>query len=388
MLRASATAAHGIKAGLLACALLLLAAPAAWAGAWLPPQDLSAPGRSATNPVVAMADDGATTALWEKDNTATVGFHGEIVTRSPGSGLHLALGSGPRGHRPADGDDRRRSGDRGLEAARQPARQLPDRGRDEAARRHRLRQARRPVAEMPTGVIPNGLQIAINGAGDLAVVWTRPDPESAVDKNAIIVEASVRPAGGSFSEPEQVSLPIEPPIEEPGEPPVFLHLNSSEPSVAIDAAGDVTVVWRYNDGTDQVIEASERPAGGTFATPEVISGAGKDSFEPQVAVSGGGEANAVWEEVEGEESAIEAASRPDGGVFGAAGRTLRRRPERGRPRDRDDPRRPGHGRLDAGRKRRNAASHLEPSRGRELLGPGRDDPRARIGRARSIPIWR
>ena len=50
----------------------------------------------------------------------------------------------------------------------------------------------------------------------------------------------------------------------------------------------------------------------------MISGAGKDSFEPQVAVSGGGEANAVWEEVEGEESAIEAASRPDGGVFGAA----------------------------------------------------------------------
>jgi hypothetical protein len=99
---------------------------------------------------------------------------------------------------------------------------------------------------------------------------------------------------------------------------VFLHLSAVEPAVAIDPAGDATVVWRYNDGTDQVIEASERPASGTFATPEVISGAGKDSFEPQVAVSGGGEAIAVWEEVEGEESAIEASSRPDGGVFGAA----------------------------------------------------------------------
>ena len=61
-----------------------------------------------------------------------------------------------------------------------------------------------------------------------------------------------------------MSLPIEPPIEEPSEPPAFLHLSAVEPAVAIDPAGNVVVVWRYFDGTDQVIEASERPAGGTF----------------------------------------------------------------------------------------------------------------------------
>ena len=37
-----------------------------------------------------MADAGATTAIWEKDNTATAGFHGETATRAPGQRLHLA----------------------------------------------------------------------------------------------------------------------------------------------------------------------------------------------------------------------------------------------------------------------------------------------------------
>ena len=89
-----------MQAALLACALFLLAAPAAWAGAWLPPQDLSAPGRSATNPVVAMADAGATTALWEKDNSADVGFHGESVDPRAGRGSSARPPkSGPRDHR-------------------------------------------------------------------------------------------------------------------------------------------------------------------------------------------------------------------------------------------------------------------------------------------------
>ena len=215
MLRASATAAHGIKAGLLACALLLLAAPAAWAGAWLPPQDLSAPGRSATNPVVAMADDGATTALWEKDNTATVGFHGEIVTRAPGQAFTSPSEVVPgvtdpqmemTGGGQAIGVWKRLANPPGnylIEAATKPPGGTAFGGAT-------------TVAEMPAGVIPNGLQIAINGAGDLAVVWTQPDPESGVDPDAIIVEASVRPAGGSFSEPEQVSLPIGRPSKNPG----------------------------------------------------------------------------------------------------------------------------------------------------------------------------
>src|SRR5262245_20363618 len=82
-LGASAARRRGLWAGLIACAARLLAAPVASAGVWLPPQDLSAAGRDATNPAVAMAGNGSTTAIWEKKNTNDAGFHGEAVTREP-----------------------------------------------------------------------------------------------------------------------------------------------------------------------------------------------------------------------------------------------------------------------------------------------------------------
>ncbi len=191
MLGARATVARGAKAGLLACALCLLAAPAAWAGAWLPPQDLSTPGRDATNPAVAMADDGSTTAIWEKDNSTKVGFHGETSTRNPGEAFTAPseLGPGitePQVEMTASGQTiavwKRLANPPGtyvIEAATRP----PGGAFGPAEK----------VAEMPSAVIPNGLQIAVNGSGDVAVVWTRRDPGSAVED---FVEASVRPAGG------------------------------------------------------------------------------------------------------------------------------------------------------------------------------------------------
>lgn len=295
--------ARGAQAGLLACALCLLAAPAAWAGAWLPPQDLSAPGRDATNPAVAMSEDGSTTAIWEKDNSTKVGFHGETSTRNPGEAFTSPSELGP--------------------GVTEPQVEMTAGGLTIAVWKrlanppgvYMIEAATRPpggtfgpaetVAEMPNAVIPNGLQIAVNGSGEVAVVWTRRDPVSAVDKNATFVEASVRPAGGTFSKPKQVS------------PAIVEKQDATEPAVAIDAAGDATAAWRYDNGTDEVIEAAERPAGGTFPASEEISGAGEDSFEPEVATSAAGDAIAVWEESDETDSLAVASLRPDGGTFGA-----------------------------------------------------------------------
>ena len=302
MLGARATVARSAQTGLLACALCLLAAPAAWAGTWLSPQDLSAPGRSATNPAVAMDDSGATTALWEKDNSTKVGFHGETSTRNPGEAFtapsELVPGmTEPQVEMTPSGQTiavwKRLANPPGnyvIEAATRPP--------------GGVFGVSEKVAEMPSAVIPNGLQIAVNGSGDVAVVWTRRDP-LAVDKDATFVAGSVRQAGGDFSEPEPISLPI---VEEQ---------SASEPAVAIDAAGDATAAWRYNDGTDEVVEAAERPAGASFSTPEVLSEAGEGSFEPEVASSAAGEAIAVWEEFDGTDAVVVASPRPVGGEFGA-----------------------------------------------------------------------
>jgi hypothetical protein len=309
-----ASAAIGrLPAALIVCAAFLLAAPVASAGVWLPPQDLSAPGRDATNPAVAMADSGATTAIWEKDNTKDAGFHGEAATREPGQAFSS----------PAEL----------VGGVTDPQLEMTGAGQSVAVWKrlvnppgvYMIQAAVRPpggafgapldAAEMPATVIPNGLQMALNDDGDVAIAWTRNEPASSVDNDATIIEATVRPAGGSFSEPELVSLPIEPPIEEPTEPPTFLHLSAAEPSVAIDPAGDVVVTWRYFDGTDEVIEGAERPAGGTFSEPEVISSTGIDSSETEVAMDGSGDAIAVWEEIGTTESIVRASLRPPGGEF-------------------------------------------------------------------------
>ncbi|HEY7255609.1 MAG TPA: PKD domain-containing protein [Solirubrobacterales bacterium] len=317
-LGANAATRRRLPAALIACAAFLLAAPVASAGVWLPPQDLSAPGRDATNPAVAMADSGATTAIWEKNNTKDAGFHGEVATREPGqafsSPAELVGGvTDPQIEMTGGGQAvavwKRLVNPPGvymIQASIRPPGGAFGAPVDAAA-----------MPESAVTIFPNGLQMALNDDGDVAIAWTRNDPESSVDNDATFVEATVRPAGGSFSKPEMVSLPIEPPIEEPSEPPVYLHLSAAEPSVAIDPAGDVVVSWRYFDGEDEVIEAAERPAGGTFSEPEVISSTGIDSSETEVAMDGSGNAIAVWEEFEATESIVRASLRPPGGEFEA-----------------------------------------------------------------------
>ena len=57
-----------ILIGLGAVAALVLAAPAAAAPAWLVPTNLSAPGRDATEPQIAVDAAGNTAAVWARTN--------------------------------------------------------------------------------------------------------------------------------------------------------------------------------------------------------------------------------------------------------------------------------------------------------------------------------
>ncbi len=67
-------------------------------------------------------------------------------------------------------------------------------------------------------------RVAVDDDGDAVAVWTnwRPDPAT------MLVRAAVRPSGGSWSEPVDLSL-------EGGW--------SYSPQVAVDADGSATVVW-------------------------------------------------------------------------------------------------------------------------------------------------
>jgi hypothetical protein len=90
-----------------------------------------------------------------------------------------------------------------------------------------------------------------------------------------------------------------------------------EPQVAVDSSGNSLMVWTRSDGTNLRIEARFRAADGTFGATATISQAGRDAYQPQLALDPSGNAIAVWTQYDGAHGRTHAAFRPAGGSFGA-----------------------------------------------------------------------
>jgi hypothetical protein len=141
---------------------------------------------------------------------------------------------------------------------------------------------------------PPAPQVAIDSHGDAVAVWE-------IEKNnKWYVQASQMPAGGTWQTPVQLaetSYPV------------------SLPQVAIDAHGDAIAVWTTYNGSHDLIDASERPAGGSWQTPVQISGSSENASEPQVAMNADGDAVVAWTIWTGATNAIEATELPAGGTL-------------------------------------------------------------------------
>jgi hypothetical protein len=104
------------------------------------------------------------------------------------------------------------------------------------------------------------------------------------------------------------------------------------PEVAVDGQGNAIAVWSRFDGTNFIVQAAVREAGGSFGAPQDLSAAGQKAGFSQVAVDGQGYAIAVWSRFDGTNFIVQAAARA------AASRRrrryftpIRRRPESGLP---------------------------------------------------------
>jgi hypothetical protein len=81
---------------------------------------------------------------------------------------------------------------------------------------------------------------------------------------------------------------------------------NSRPDVAVDADGAAVVVWeRFN-----IIWIAERPAGGTWGRPQNVSSLGRYAFEPGVALGATGSGLLVWHQFDGSNEVVQAAERP------------------------------------------------------------------------------
>jgi hypothetical protein len=190
----------------------------------------------------------------------------------------------------------------------------------------------RPVVDLFTGELVNGVQVAASPQGDAVVGWTG-------QNNQPTVLAAFRPGDGPFAPVEILStkangfnpdFAFEPDgtvlalwshatVGEMGgwarrpragafSPAQSLGVVEHRSEVGIDGAGTALAVWASVSAGMDVAVASRRALGGAFETPVPLSvPATSTTITPDVAVNASGEAAAVWRRTSApSEGAIEA----------------------------------------------------------------------------------
>src|SRR5262245_47348469 len=148
-----------------------------------------------------------------------------------------------------------------------------------------------------------GIDVAVDSRGNAVAAWTRRD-----NSNNQIVQASFRPAGGTFGPPQDVGI---------SRGCYFLGILGPIADVALDDQGTAVLVWPGISGSNTVVQAEVRPPGGAFGPPVPLSDASQTAdSDPRVAMSRSGHAVAVWTRFDGDNDVVQASSRPPGGTFG------------------------------------------------------------------------
>jgi RTX calcium-binding nonapeptide repeat (4 copies) len=189
-------------------------------------------------------------------------------------------------------------------------------------------------------------RVAMDKAGNALAVWQRSSGHDSV------VQAAVRPAGGVWSEPEDLSGPGEvafnadvaakagrmiavwtvlrerrtvvvsssrtvagswAPVQTISGPVG----NTSAAVVAVDDHGAAVASWRWSDGAFLVVQAAVRSKDGLWSAPEVLSGPGRSASLPQVAMDASGDAIVAWLRNNGSWTAAQVAYRTAAGDWEA-----------------------------------------------------------------------
>lgn len=274
------------------CALLFVGS-ASGAPAWLAPQDLSAPGQDASNGDVAVDAEGNAYAVWARYNGAEYIVQASI--RPAGGGWQPP-------------QDLSASGQSAVNA------NVSVNGRGDAvAVWHRsngvhdvVQAAFRPAGGVwqpaqdlsAVGQTASDGHVAVDSAGNAVAVWLR------YNGSHYVAQATVRPFGGTWQLPAQD-------LSAAGQ-------NAGSLDMAVGAAGDAIAIWIRSNGTNAIVQASHRPAGGAWQLPAAnLSAAGQSADDPKVALDALGNAVAVWDRSNGTNDIVQASSRPAGAVWQA-----------------------------------------------------------------------
>jgi PKD repeat protein len=155
-----------------------------------------------------------------------------------------------------------------------------------------------PLTLSPAGKEAFFPAVAMNDRGDTIVAW------ASREGSATIVQAAFRPAGGSFGAAVDISAS---------------GVSIESPRVAIDGAGDATVVWDRSNGPHEVVEEATRSAAtGTFSKAVVLSNEAEPAIRPFAAMNAEGDTAVTWTASNGTVELAQVAVRPAGGTFDKA----------------------------------------------------------------------
>lgn len=286
-------AARGVGCVAFVCAgcLLVACGQALGAPSWLPAADLSATGREATLPQVAVDRQGDATVVWERDDGANTIV--QAAVRPAGGVWHAPVDLSAPGQNAFDAQV--------AVDAQGDATAVWDRFNGS---NYIVQSASRPsggVWQAPVdlsvaggdAVIP---QVALDANGDATAVWIRSNGTNDV------VQTAIRPAGGVWQATVDLSVPGQ---------------EAREPRIAVNAHGEAAAVWRRSDGANTIVQGAIRPAGGVWQAPVDLSATGQKALGPQVAIDPQGDATAVWQRPNGTNTIVQAATLPAGGVWQA-----------------------------------------------------------------------
>lgn len=251
---------------------------------WTPPVRLSAAGVSANWPTLAVNVNDQVTAVWTRGMTVQAStVSGPVPVSwstptdlSPGGAVttQADLGSDAQGRFTATWT-RFQNGGYQVQAAL--------RGTDGVWSAPKDVSAAGEVAYYP--------QVAVAPSGSATLAW--------VTSDTFVRSSSRATATGDWSAPDYASA-----------------ANADVPSLGVDAQGTAYAVWARDRGAGKyVVEASQRPLGGTWSDPTPLSNESLDASPPSLEVAPAGDATVVWAAGPMAATVVQARTRPAGGAW-------------------------------------------------------------------------
>lgn len=345
----------GIQSGLYASAptslpsLTKVPAPTPGSADPAQPADLSTAAEMATGADVAVAADGTSTVVWSARDGGTFAVYARRISPAGAAGTTVRLSDpaqdalDPRVAVAPDGtatvawarsdggsflvQARRIAPDGTVEAA---TKNLSQTGRDASApqltvdadgtatvvwqrfdgfnylvQERRLDPAGNRVPAESVNVLSTSAadavepQVAAGPGGVATAVWSRYASTGAA------IEARRIEAGGAPAETTAVLSPAE--------------RNAVQPRIATGDDGAGAVVWTVGEGGHTMVQGLRLDsAGAPLSPPQILSAAGRDAVEPDLAIGPDGTATAVWERFDGNAFVVQGRRLPADGILGAA----------------------------------------------------------------------